>query len=105
MSVKRMDIIGAMNTPMRVLYVPAGENSPNHKNKPVDTKDLLEFYDSRYDHTPDGQFISAYFVETLQQGNDYSRGLDLCGGELEWRISSRTLQEVMDWVAYHIYFK
>ena len=101
MPVKRIDILGINGTPMRVLLVPANEQSPNHPGRPVDTKDLIEFYDSRYDQTPDGQFISAYFLKTLQQDNSSRYGIDLMTSEANWKIDGHTQDVVMEWAAYH----
>jgi hypothetical protein len=102
MSIKRIDILGNYGIPMRVLLVPASEQSPNHPDKPAGYRDTLEFYDGRYDHTPDGQFISEYYLSSLQNG-DRSSGLDLCGGDRDWRIDARTKEMVLSWAAYHIY--
>ena len=102
-TVKRLDIMGASRTPLRVLLLKAGTPSPNFPNMDVkESEHLVEFYDSRYPHTPDGQFISRYYLSTLQEPG--SNGLDLHGGEPEWRVSPRTLALVLAWAGYHNYF-
>ena len=100
MSIKRMDILGITGIPMRVLFIPAKEQSPLLPDLKPDDWDKVEFYDSRYDHTPEGQFISGYHVQTLRNG-DRTQGLDLCGGEYEWQIDYRTKRLVLDWVEIH----
>jgi hypothetical protein len=65
-------------------------------------EDTIEFYDSRYPHTPDGQFITRYYVSTLSL-KDYGRpqgsGLDLYGSEPDWKIDGRVFAMVRDWAA------
>lgn len=98
--VKRMDVIGVTGIPIRVVFVPAGEQAPNHSTNP-EQKDLIEFYDLRYPHTPeDGQFISRYFAETLLDSYGNYAGLDLHGGEADWKIDVLTKRMVMDWYRY-----
>ena len=102
-SVIRIDIMGVAKTPMRALYIPANKQSPNHPRKPTDTEDLIEFYDSRYDHTPDGQFISAFYTLTLKNIKDKVKGLPLCGDVPEWHIDGDTICIVLNWIRYHVY--
>jgi len=102
--IKTMDIIGARQTPMRVLFLPKGIKSPHFDTEP-DNHALIEFYDTRHDHTPDGQFISRYWAETLIESKDLrQRGLDLLGYEDDWKVSARSISIVLDWVLYHLYF-
>jgi hypothetical protein len=102
--VKRIDILSHTSNPMRVILVPAGEPIPNHPGVKIEDKALIEFYDSRYPHTPDGQFITRYYLETLQN-NNRNAGLILDGGVDDWRIDARTQNMVLDWAAYHTYPK
>lgn len=108
--IKRIDILGVTGTPMRVLLVPAGEQRPNHPDAKVVNEALVEFYDGRYNHTPDGQFIAEYYVSTVLKDNASLRnfGLDLMGytisfpGLPEWKINARTVGMVYDWLVYHV---
>jgi hypothetical protein len=50
------------------------------KERPV-----IEFYDARYSHTPFGQFVSRYFVDTLK---DCTRGLVLDAGSPRSHLSA-----------------
>ena len=103
--IRRIDINGINGTPMRVILVPTGEHSPNCAMS--STKDTGEFYDGRYDHTPDGQFISSYNVSTLVKyplltsREAPSNGLDLFGDQSDWKVDAPTMQMVMDWLRYH----
>lgn len=59
---------------------------------------LLEFYDAQYPHTPHGQFVSRYYLETLLQNCDQAdRGLCLHGGEPTWQISGKSLGLCLSW--------
>jgi len=96
--IRKIDILSYTGKPLRVLLIPAGEQSPNFQCMKPDTKNLLEFYDARYDLTPDGQFISRYYLETLKRSNSF-HGLDLHGGEPDWKIDGRSLTLVLEWAA------
>lgn len=98
----RIDIQGKTGIPMRAILIPAGETQPNHDVQP-DKHELIQFYDSRYDHTPDGQFISEYRTETFLTNTGH--GIDLYGSEKDWTIDARTWALVRDWIFYHTYNK
>jgi len=59
------------------------------------SKALVEFYDSRYDFTPRGQFISRYNVETIR---DSDNGLCLDGGIPAWNISASDMATVRKYI-------
>lgn len=99
--ISRIDILGINNTPMRAVLIPANEKSPNHNIE--SDKDVIEFYDARYNHTQDGQFITRYYLSTFQEDSENGCGLDLYGGEKDWKIDARTRQLVSDWTAYLTY--
>lgn len=52
---------------------------------------LVEFYDTRFQHTEHGQFVSRYHLHTLLQSN---AGLDLQGGVDSWSIDSKSMEKV-----------
>jgi hypothetical protein len=62
-----------------------------------DLRPGVEFYDARYDHTPLGQFVSRYYVETILEGAGPS-GLDLMGYEASWKIDGQSMQIVRSWL-------
>ena len=105
--IKRIDITGVQGTPMRALLVPAEEVRPNSPYAKPDKEDLVEFYDGRYPHTPDGQFITCYYTSTLlgSHAGIPVGGLDLHGGEPSWKLDGRAMKLVLDWIAYHQYVK
>ena len=64
-----------------------------HEGEPV-----IEFYDTRYDHTPLGQFVSSYYLETLSDSCDKGiRTLSLQGDVNSWYIEGDSLQDIVDW--------
>ena len=56
---------------------------------------LVEFYDTRYEHTDLGQFVSRYFIDTLTRGEG---GLNLDGCEPEWTIHRPCMHRIRDWL-------
>jgi hypothetical protein len=84
---------------MRVIYVPIGGKSPNYPAEPG-RHGLVEFYDLRHMHTPDGQFISRYTLDTYMEDYDNSLGLDLMGYEPDWKINANTRMIIGDWIKY-----
>lgn len=56
---------------------------------------LVEFYDTRYEHTDLGQFVSRYFIDTLADGEG---GLNLDGCEPEWTIHRPCMHRIRDWL-------
>jgi hypothetical protein len=56
---------------------------------------LIEFYDTRHPHTKYGQFVSRYYLSTLQK-RDQNQGLCLDGGNADvWSIDSGSLSTVL----------
>jgi hypothetical protein len=87
-----IDIQGFTGVPMRAVLNTEGD------------KPIVEFYDRRYKHTPDGQKIAEYHLDTLME-SDRNTGLNLQGHVPEWRIDNRTKGMIQDWAAYHTYTK
>lgn len=48
---------------------------------------IIEIYDSKFPHTPLGQFVSAYAAKTLAEGAGKGGRLSLQGGTPEWTMS------------------
>lgn len=61
---------------------------------------MIEFYDARYPHTENGQFVSRYYITTLLEGND-NRGLCLDGGIPDWNIDAQAMNTVKEWLKNH----
>ena len=102
--VLRMDIFSITNVPLRVIFLSKGELHPHSKallniDRFKNDKDSLEFYDLRYPFTPDGQFISGYYLETFEASNTY-HNLTLEGGIEDWEIDASTKEIIRNWI-YH----
>jgi hypothetical protein len=86
------DFTNERGVPFRVVLLAAGETNPNY---PAATagEPVVEFYDRRYQHTPDGQFTGArYYLRTLTaDGRRHNAvGLDLHGGVDSWQMDGET---------------
>lgn len=57
---------------------------------------LVEFYDTRYEITDCGQFVSRYRLSTLVERQ--SDGLCLDGGNHEWNIYGPCYRRVLYWL-------
>lgn len=56
---------------------------------------LVEFYDTRHEHTDLGQFVTRYFLGTLIDGDG---GLNLDGGVPSWNINEPCMNRIRDWL-------
>lgn len=79
----------------RVLYLPDG-TSPNFPHMTSHGEPIVEFYDLRYQHTPDGQFITRYYLSTLMV--NWPPGLDLDAGIEFWTVDALSMDRVMGWL-------
>jgi len=94
---KILDIV-TKGIPFRVVIVEQGEKYGLNKSITHEKADpLVEFYDYRYKHTEDGQFVSRYFLSTLLE-NGSSTGIDLQGGVPDWYIYEDGMTPVMNWL-------
>jgi hypothetical protein len=57
---------------------------------------MIEFYDSRYAHTPRGQFVSRYYLSTLLEREP--AGLCLDGGVPAWTVSAEGMKKIMEYI-------
>lgn len=96
----RMEIESATGTPLRVVYLPDGlsESRPS-ANRFVDSPaSRVEFYDTRYGHTPDGQFIADYYVSTITEDAERDRGLLLWGDSPDWTVDAEWMATIREWL-------
>jgi hypothetical protein len=63
----------------------------------ISDRAMVEFYDSRYPHTINGQLVSRYYVETLRE-HGLDSGLLLDPASPDWRIDGDALASVNLWV-------
>lgn len=99
MLIMKLDITNTVTgVPFRVVYLPAQVTSENYPESCcVETgRARVEWYDRRYEHTPDGQFTGArYYPEDLLT-TDF--GLDLAGGVPDWKINGGAMILVRQWL-------
>lgn len=66
-------------------------NVMTHEDK-HDMGPMVEFYDPRFQHTPNGQFVSRYYVSTIL-AVDHG-GLCLDGSVPAWNVNAAQMDEV-----------
>jgi len=95
-----LDVTATNGVPFRVVLLLDGK-SDNFPAASEQTEPQVEFYDLRYRNvrgfTPDGQFVSRYYLETLV-GRDRRYGLDLQGDVSDWTIDASTMVSVILWL-------
>lgn len=86
-----------------------GEDAINWDGKPKDEKwaaPVVQFYDARHESDTNlGYFVSSYYASTLLGTDEYSnrkpgekRGIDLYGGNNDWKIDGETMYRIEQWV-------
>ena len=62
-----------------------------------ESEPLVEFYDSEFDHTELGQFVSRYYLTTiLEIGKNH--GLCLDSGIPKWNLDENAMNQVKNWL-------
>lgn len=90
---------------LMALYLPRGESITSPKYT-ADRDAMVLFFDvdSRAnkpnveDWKEYGQFISAYYFNTVADVYDNGRGIDLYGGEDDWKIGRSVMRDVGEWL-------
>lgn len=92
-----LDFVARNGVPMRAVRL--GPNEPGNYPAAVESEPLVEFYDRRHPHTPDGQFTGGrYFVTTLRERDQTIAGLSLAGDVEDWRVDSTSMGLIMTWL-------
>ena len=87
--------IAANGIPFRARLVKQGDRYGLNDCLTHDSpRPMIEFYDARYPHTPHGQFVSRYYLDTLTD-HPFEHGLDLQGDVADWTIDADTLQTMI----------
>jgi hypothetical protein len=60
---------------------------------------LVEFYDTRYEHTDYGQFVSRYYLRTMLDGN---KGVSLDCGVADWTVYQSCMNRIRDWLRWEL---
>jgi hypothetical protein len=92
-----LNVTAANGIEFRIVYLADGQSVNRPAANKYNTKGLplVEVYDVRYPHTPDGQFIADYFRDTFMEGE---AGIDLAGGVADWKLDAGTMATVRDWL-------
>lgn len=85
-----VDVIGGNGVPFRIVYTPSAQD--DHGN----TVGAVEFFDRRWDHTANGQFVSSYWLGAILDGSN--SGIDLQGGVDDWTIDAINMGTVRFWL-------
>ena len=56
---------------------------------------LVEFFDTRYEHTDFGQFVTRYYLGTLLKSGG---GLCLQGDVPSWSVGEACMNRIRDWL-------
>lgn len=89
-----LDTVAENGISFRVVVLVNGK-SENFSTASLGNRTLVEFYDRRYDFTPDGQFVSRYYLDTMLE---HSGALNLHGGVDNWTLDSVTFRQVRSWL-------
>lgn len=112
-SASTLDFTAANGVPFRARVVLPGDDFGAFSRQngwalqaKKDAEPVVEFYDKRYDHSPHGQFVSRYYLETLQErGSNAGQGLLLDGGIPEWSVDGANLSKVVAWAEVHAAYR
>ena len=90
-----LKVTNAQNITFNVRVVMRGEKYGLNNFLTHDKFDpLVEFYDTRHHHTEHGQFVSRYYLSTLKNHNDRNAGLYLDGGDPNWSLTAKNMDDV-----------
>lgn len=87
-----MDIVAKNGVTFRVAY-----GHREYLNGEFSKYPVVSFYDRRYTHTENGQFIADYLPESIFD-HDERYGLDLNGGVESWYIDRWVMQNIRAWL-------
>lgn len=62
------------------------------------TAPLVEFFDTRFPHTPLGQFVSRYYASTLLEAAPFESAFVLDGGNPQWQVSAPAMASAIAWL-------
>lgn len=93
-----MHIIDFSQTFRAVVAEPNEAIQLAYKQEPIESysEPTVYIFDRRGDHTPNGQLVSSYFLNTFFQKHTRSAGLCLVGGVPEWQLSSNEVSILGD---------
>lgn len=94
---KIMDFVSS-GIPFRTVIIEQGDKYGLNNVLTNNNRDpIIQFFDRRFNHSENGQFISSYYMHTLLNHNP-NNGLCLQGGVLDWNISMTGMALVVNWL-------
>lgn len=104
---KTIRVVNDAGVPFNVKLVRQGDNYGLRNCLTHELSDpIVEFFDARYNHTEHGQFVSSYFLSTLnERGTDFegqSFGINLDGGSQDWYVTGENVDDVLGWANYQM---
>ena len=64
-------------------------------------RDMVQFYDTDYEHTDLGQFVSSYYVDTIANSEEPESCLHLDFGIEKWQVGPRCMSRIIKWLKSH----
>jgi hypothetical protein len=93
----RIDVLAENGVPFRAVFLPFSQS--DSLGIMGTGKPMVEFYDLRYMHTPDGRFTGArYNVDGLLENRKPFNGLILDDDVESWRIDGDTMEMIARWL-------
>jgi hypothetical protein len=95
-----LDVDNGHGITFRVVLLPDGQSVNYPAASEITRRPLVEFYDTRFPQTPDGQFVSRYYLDTLLTGRQ--TGLNLQGDVPAWSIDDAGMTVVRRWLRQYV---
>lgn len=95
---KAISVVNDKGIKFNLLAVEKGDSYGQGGSLKHDKQDaLIEFYDTRHQHTEYGQYVSSYYASTLLDHDDrFGLGLDL--GVPDWYVTGDNMTDVINWI-------
>ncbi len=97
---KTFDFVNYRGVPLWVRLVKDGERYGLEGMLVNHGQTLVEFYDARYDFEKwigkRGQFVTRYYLSTLQERGARDLALDL--GIPDWSVTAAEMSAILDWM-------
>ncbi len=100
MSEKTFEFTGASGVPFCARMVKKGQGYGRWDGEKwamthAGERPMVEFYDRRHSHSPNGQFVSRYYLETVEEAESRGSGLLLDTGSSDWHLSGADLSSAL----------
>jgi len=94
----KLDVLNGNGITFRVVLLLDGQSINYPAASELTRRPLVEFYDTRYPATDDGQFTGGrYYLDTLLDGK---AGLNLAGDVPAWTLDATAMTVVRRWLRH-----